>query len=73
MENSNHTGSIDLRKNNVPTTEEVKNTIDTICGLFKVGTLKAFKIENHSLKEYKTALFQVEESGQTFEYIFKIQ
>ena len=50
---------------------ELKSTLQTICGLYKIGNLKAYRTADHNLKGYKIAFFEVEDSSKVYEYIFK--
>ena len=47
---------------------EIKNDLNTICELFKLGKLIGYKTENHSVQGYKVAKFET--TNGNFEYIF---
>ena len=48
---------------------ELRNNINTICELFKLGDILSYKTENHSLNGFKIAKFETNLGN--YEYIFK--
>ena len=51
------------------TFKDIKSDLNSICELFKLGSLIGYKTKNHSAEGYKVANFET--TNGNFEYIFK--
>jgi len=51
------------------TFEKIQSDLTTICQLFKLGQLKGYKTENHSIEGFMVAKFET--TVGFYKYIFK--